>query len=147
MAAHNDILSATRPFFRNILNKNSYHPPLIYISAPFSSGNTSPLMAQTSSCTEDHSTIRAAKLLLTMVHIVVSPHGKVCESLVTHVSYSLMVPCSRHYSWSFLMTCSLLLILSHYVHIKGNRAFADLRYGREDSISPSTLIFDATKGY
>ena len=29
---------------------------------------------------------------------------------------------------------------------KGNRAFADLRYGKEDSISPSTLIFAATKG-
>ena len=29
---------------------------------------------------------------------------------------------------------------------KGNRAFADLRYGEEDSISPSTVIFPATKG-
>ena len=29
---------------------------------------------------------------------------------------------------------------------KGNRAFADLRYVEEDSISPSTLIFAATKG-
>ena len=29
---------------------------------------------------------------------------------------------------------------------KGNGAFADLRYGEEDSISPSTLIFPATKG-
>ena len=31
--------------------------------------------------------------------------------------------------------------------IKGNRAIADLRYAKEDSISPSTLIFAATKGY
>ena len=29
---------------------------------------------------------------------------------------------------------------------KGNRAFADLRYGEEDSISPNTQIFAATKG-
>ena len=29
---------------------------------------------------------------------------------------------------------------------KGNHAFADLRYGEEDSISPSTLNFAATKG-
>ena len=29
---------------------------------------------------------------------------------------------------------------------KGNRAFADLRYGEEDSISPRTLIVAATKG-
>ena len=29
---------------------------------------------------------------------------------------------------------------------KGNRAFADLRYEEEDSISPSTLIFAAIKG-
>ena len=28
----------------------------------------------------------------------------------------------------------------------GNRAFADLRYWEEDSSSPSTLIFPATKG-
>ena len=30
---------------------------------------------------------------------------------------------------------------------RGNHAFADLRYGKEDSISPSTLIVAATKGY
>ena len=29
---------------------------------------------------------------------------------------------------------------------KGNRAFADLRYGEEDSISLSTLFFAATNG-
>ena len=29
---------------------------------------------------------------------------------------------------------------------KRNRAFADLRYEDEDSISPSTLVFPATKG-
>ena len=29
---------------------------------------------------------------------------------------------------------------------KGNRAFADLRYGEEDSISPCTLICDDIKG-
>ena len=29
---------------------------------------------------------------------------------------------------------------------KGNRAFADLRYGEEDSIGPSTLVFPTTKG-
>ena len=28
----------------------------------------------------------------------------------------------------------------------GNRAFADLRYGEEDSFSPSILIFAVTKG-
>ena len=28
---------------------------------------------------------------------------------------------------------------------KGNRALADLRYKEKDSISPSTLIFPATK--
>ena len=33
-----------------------------------------------------------------------------------------------------------------YQSHKGNRAFADLRYGKEDSISPGTLIFAATKG-
>ena len=33
-----------------------------------------------------------------------------------------------------------------YQGLKGNRAFADLRYGRKDSISPNTLIFPATKG-
>ena len=43
-------------------------------------------------CVQDNSTIKAAKLLLTMTHIVVSPHGTVCESLVTHVSYSLIGP-------------------------------------------------------
>ena len=30
--------------------------------------------------------------------------------------------------------------------VKGNRAFADLRYGEEDGISPSTLMFANTKG-
>ena len=36
----------------------------------------------------------------------------------------------------------------HYIYQdgKGNRAVADLRYGEEDSIYPSTLIFLATKG-
>ena len=34
----------------------------------------------------------------------------------------------------------------HRQIVKGNRGFADLRYGEEDSISPSTLIFPATKG-
>ena len=29
--------------------------------------------------------------------------------------------------------------------VKGNRAFADLRYWEKDSICPSTLIFPATK--
>ena len=29
--------------------------------------------------------------------------------------------------------------------VKGNRAFADLRYGEEDSISPSTHIVPVTK--
>ena len=29
---------------------------------------------------------------------------------------------------------------------KVSRAFADLRYGEEDSISPNTLTFPATKG-
>ena len=29
---------------------------------------------------------------------------------------------------------------------KGNCACTDLRYGKEDSISPTTLIFPATKG-
>ena len=29
---------------------------------------------------------------------------------------------------------------------KGNRALADLRYGEEDSISPSTLVVAAIKG-
>ena len=33
------------------------------------------------------------------------------------------------------------------VNCKGNRAFADLRYGEEVIISPSTLIVHATKGY
>ena len=34
-----------------------------------------------------------------------------------------------------------------FIHsfIKGNRAFADLKYGEEDSISPSTQIFPAKK--
>ena len=30
--------------------------------------------------------------------------------------------------------------------VKGNRTFTDLRYGEEDSISPSALFFAATKG-
>ena len=30
--------------------------------------------------------------------------------------------------------------------IKGNRAIADIRYAKEDSISPSTLILAAAKG-
>ena len=30
--------------------------------------------------------------------------------------------------------------------LKGNRALADLRYGKEDSISPSTLMFAAIQG-
>ena len=29
---------------------------------------------------------------------------------------------------------------------KGNHAFADLRYGEQDSISPNSFIFSATKG-
>ena len=36
--------------------------------------------------------------------------------------------------------------LCHPAFSKGSRAFADLRYGKEDSISPSTLIFAAAKG-
>ena len=32
------------------------------------------------------------------------------------------------------------------VTTKGNHAFADLRYGEEDTISYSTLIYPATKG-
>ena len=31
--------------------------------------------------------------------------------------------------------------------LKGNRTIADLRYGQEDRISPSTFIFAAIKGY
>ena len=34
----------------------------------------------------------------------------------------------------------------HRQVVKGNRAFADLQYGEEDSISPSTLSSAATKG-
>ena len=34
--------------------------------------------------------------------------------------------------------------MSHLM--KGNRAIADLRYVKEDSISPTTLIFAAAKG-
>ena len=34
----------------------------------------------------------------------------------------------------------------HLLNFKGNHTFADLRYGEEDIISPSTLIFAATKG-
>ena len=42
-------------------------------------------------------------------------------------------------------------ILSHLMHSslvphKGNRTIADLRYGGENNISPSTLIFAAIKG-
>ena len=48
------------------------------------------------------------------------------------------------------MLPSLLATLTTYQKkmfgAKGNRAFADLRYGEEDSISPSTLIVAATKG-
>ena len=32
------------------------------------------------------------------------------------------------------------------IFIKGNRTFADLRYGGKNIISPSTLIFAANKG-
>ena len=32
--ANSVILSATRPFFRNILNKNTHYHPLVYISSP-----------------------------------------------------------------------------------------------------------------
>ena len=40
----------------------------------------------------------------------------------------------------------LFLCLKIVVFPKGNRAFADLRYGEEDRISPSTLMFANTKG-
>ena len=43
------------------------------------------------------------------------------------------------------MTLKHSITINTYIN-KGNRAFPDLRYGREDSISPSTLIFAATKG-
>ena len=33
----------------------------------------------------------------------------------------------------------------HFRALKGNRAFADLRYGEDNSISPSTLLFAVTK--
>ena len=34
LIAHSVILSATRPFFRNSLNKNNHYHPLIYTSSP-----------------------------------------------------------------------------------------------------------------
>ena len=47
----------------------------------------------------------------------------------------------KHYWYNFVFQN-----LGLHSSCKGNRAFADLRYGEEDSISPSTLIFPATKG-
>ena len=40
----------------------------------------------------------------------------------------------------------MIILLKDLKH-KGNRAFADLRCGEEDSISPSTHNFVAKKGY
>ena len=37
-------------------------------------------------------------------------------------------------------------VMKSFALNKGNCAFADLRYGEEDSISPSTLFVAATKG-
>ena len=54
-------------------------------------------------CVQDHFTFRAVKLLLSMAHIFVSPHGKVCESLVTYVTDSLIVS-----NWS-IVTKNLML--------------------------------------
>ena len=39
-----------------------------------------------------------------------------------------------------------LLYLTNHLHLKGNRALADLRYGKEDSISPSRPSFAVAKG-
>ena len=33
-----------------------------------------------------------------------------------------------------------------YEKLNGNRVFADLKYGEEDSISPNTLFFSCHKG-
>ena len=56
-------------------------------------------------------------------------------------SICLQPPTLHWYNLSLFRTSELVNLL-----YKGNRAIADLRYGKEDSISPSTLIFAATKG-
>ena len=45
-----------------------------------------------------------------------------------------------------LYTKTILVTERCYTFIKGNCTFGDLKYGEEDSISPSTLIIGATKG-
>ena len=61
---------------------------------------------------------------------------------------------TKHYFHNVNSVCmkdGSLILVHILLHIpvfdsKGNRAFADLRYEKEDSISPSTIIFAATKG-
>ena len=58
-----------------------------------------------------------------------------------HPFYTILVQNSARQDNTWYI-CEADNIIRHY---KGNRAFADLRYGEEDSISTSTLSFAATK--
>ena len=53
------------------------------------------------------------------------------------VQYS--VHCGVHFS----VQCIVYYSVSYNIRYKGHPPTADLRYWKEDSISPSTLVFDA----
>ena len=100
------------------------------------------------------------------VIILTTTNQKVWKSIYS--TFCLAGGCGKifgqqYYLWIGLETCNMNnfyliylkkntnqignkeLKLKNYIS-KGNCALADLRYGNEDSISPSTLIFSAIKG-
>ena len=56
---------------------------------------------------------------------------------LSHVAIHNM--CSHHFN-------KPIVVVVVAAYSQENRAFADIRYGEEDSVSPSTLICPVTKG-
>ena len=71
--------------------------------------------------------------------------------MLMFLKFFVFLTISVMHDWNALSLSSKFIIfnflLSHHLKFdKGHRSFADLRYGKEDSISPTTLIFAVTKG-
>ena len=66
-----------------------------------------------------------------------------CHSNLNVTQIGMSLKYEFHSNWNLTQ---IGMSLKFKCQLKGNRAFADLRCGKEDSISPSTLIVAAAKG-
>ena len=109
----------------------------------------------------EYTTSMVLQNIITSYHIAYPWFGffqHVIQHLAIVVLVCIIVSCIRH--WDFRPSSSVTLrppplkfetwwsgdLWSKTNFPKGNRAFADLRYREKYSISPSKLIFAATKG-